>query len=351
MPSWFHGLGPGLILVGAGSAPFAFSWIFASSVALATDDYELFAIPPALQAIVALAASVSLGAVDGVAGAVLGLTISHVAAAALTVCWCARRLPVHQVPEHGTGHLRRAVVFSLKGHMANAFTFFTYRLDIFVLNGVAAASLVGQYSIAVSVTQAVWLLPDALSRVVLPRIAQVSPQSHAPENDYQDIVQRKGVRHAAILAAGSSVALAAALLVVVLVVLGPRFHESIKLGLILLPGTALLGVSSALTSVMAGRGKPEYGLFAALMTTPVAVALYMFLIPARGATGAALASTLAYAFGFVISVVLGRRMLGRPMIPMILPTRDELDDYRSLAKSVLRRRFPQGDAPRLRSSA
>jgi O-antigen/teichoic acid export membrane protein len=336
-PSAFHGLNLGLVVLAAASVPFALSWMFASSVALAIDQYELYAMPFALQASIGFVAIVSFGAAYGVAGAVLGLTLSHAATAAVTLWRTARSAPAGADRDVGRDRLRQAVVFGLKGHAANVLAFITYRLDIFILNGTAAASAVGQYSIAVSVTQAIWLLPRALGSVVVPRIAQVSAGRATVGSDYQELVERKSVRHATILAVLSALALVGVLLLLVQIVLGPRFHQSIELGLILVPGSVLLGIGGTINSVMVGRGAPEYSLIMTCLTAPVAVVLYAVLIPAMGATGAALGSSVAYGFGFLVSVVLARRMMRRAMLPMFLPARSEFDDYRRIATTVLRR--------------
>ena len=135
---------------------------------------------------------------DGVRGAIAGMTISQAVVAAVTLWWCLRVLP-HHVEDGRAGQLWRAVVFGLKSHVANMFAFVTYRLDIFILNGTASAAQVGQYSIAVSATQAIWLLPRALGAVVTPRVAQVGA-GLAGGSDYQELVERKTMRHATILA-------------------------------------------------------------------------------------------------------------------------------------------------------
>ena len=336
VPSAFRGLDADLVLLTAAGVPFALSWTFASAVALAVDQYDLFALPPVLQSGLGLVLIVTLGAVDGVRGAIMGMTISHAVAAAITLAWCVRALP-HDKQHSGAGELGRAIVFGLKSHVANTFAFVTYRLDIFILNGTASAAQVGQYSIAVSATQAIWLLPRALGAVVTPRVARVSagPSGGA---EYQELVERKSMRHATILALVSGVGVAVALGVLVLVYLGPRFQESIVLGIILLPGSMLLGISGALSAIFMGRGRPEYSLIGAVATAPVAVALYFLLIPALGAAGAALASSLSYAFGFWVSLVLGRHMLHRKMLRLIVPTRSEFGDYRALLATLWARR-------------
>ena len=336
-PSAFHNISVGVVLVAAASLPCALSWTFAAAVALAVDHYELYAVPQALQTTVGIVVILVLGAIYGVAGALLGLTISHAVTAAVSFVWCRRALPASDGHVTEPGQFRRAVAFALKSHVANAVTFITYRLDIFILNGVATANEVGQYAIAVSVTQAVWLLPGALSSIVLPRLAQVSWGQVAVDDDYQDLVERKSVRHATILALISALLLSVALVVLVLVFLGSGFHQSIELGLILMPGSALLAVGAAMASVIVGRGRPEISVLIAVPTALVAVALYLILIPSDGAVGAAVASSLSYAFGFLLTVVVGSRKLGRPFLPLVIPTRSEIDDYVRFARLTLRR--------------
>jgi O-antigen/teichoic acid export membrane protein len=336
-PSAFHNISVGLVLIAAAGLPCALSWTFAAAVALAVDQYELYAVPQALQTTVGLVVILVLGAIYGVGGALLGLTISHAVTAAVSFVWCRRALPPSDGRATEPGQFRRAVAFALKSHVANAVTFITYRLDIFILNGVTTANEVGQYAIAVSVTQAVWLLPGALSSIVVPRLAQVSWGHVAVDDDYQDLVERKSVRHATILALISALLLSVALLVLVLVFLGPGFHQSIELGLILMPGSALLAIAAAMASVIVGRGRPEISMLIAVPTALVAAALYLILIPSHGAVGAAVASSLSYAFGFVLTIIVGSRKLGRPFLPLVIPTRSEIDDYVQLARLTLRR--------------
>ena len=104
-----------------------------------------------------------------------------------------------------------------------------------------------------------------------------------------------------------------------------------------MPGSALLAVGAAMASVIVGRGRPEISVLIAVPTALVAVALYLILIPSDGAVGAAVASSLSYAFGFLLTVVVGSRKLGRPFLPLVIPTRSEIDDYVRFARLTLRR--------------
>jgi O-antigen/teichoic acid export membrane protein len=326
-PGAFRGLSPGLVVATAAALPFALSWLYASTVALAADRYEAAAVPTVVQAVTSLVAVASLAAAFGVAGAVAGLALAHVAAAAAA----ALRARGLVRGASGARELRAAGRFGLRTYGANVLQFLNYRLDLFVLNAVAAPAAVGRYSIAVAVTSLVWLLPRGLSAVLLPRVAALSAGDDDARTSRAD-VEAKSVRHAVVLAAASAVALTGGLALVP-AVYGAEFAPAIGLGLILLPGAALLGVANVLMAIVVGRGRPGLSLAGALVATPVTVGLYLALIPPLGATGAALASTLSYALSFVLSLVFFRRVTGA-RLAVLVPTRDEAADYRRLRRAA-----------------
>ena len=176
VPSAFGDLSVATTAVAAAALPFALSWLYATYVALATDRYEAYALPPAIQSAVALVLVAVLAAFFDVAGAVAGFALAH-AVTALAVAATARRQLATATgaraadPEERP--LRRAVAFGIKGYLANALQFINYRFDVFVLAGVAGSAAVGQYSVAVAATSVMWLLPQALSEVLFPRVASL----------------------------------------------------------------------------------------------------------------------------------------------------------------------------------
>jgi O-antigen/teichoic acid export membrane protein len=156
------------------------------------------------------------------------------------------------------------------------------------------------------------------------------------------MVEVKSVRHVALATFAVAAFLALALLVLVVPVYGDEFEPSIGLGLILLPGAALVGVAGVLMATIVGRGRPLYSLYLNLMTTPLTIALYAALIPAFGATGAALASSCSYAASFVGACVYYRKVTGRSAIGLLWPTRSELDDLRAVPRAVAARLARRG---------
>jgi O-antigen/teichoic acid export membrane protein len=110
-------------------------------------------------------------------------------------------------------------------------------------------------------------------------------------------------------------------------VYGGKFTITVWLGLVLLPGVLILGVGKVLGSVVTGRGGPRYMLYSSGIGAVFTVALYFTLIPLYHEWGAAIASTLSYAFTTALVIAFFRRVTLIPLRTALLPTRADLRNY------------------------
>jgi O-antigen/teichoic acid export membrane protein len=325
--SLFRGVSLTSLAVGVGALPFALSWTYSSFAALATDRYEAYATAIGAQNVVALLLGGGLGAAFGVTGAVAGVSASHAAVALGIYIWGARAFgsaPIGWLQD-AVARLRDAAAFGLRANVGNILQLFNYRADLFVLNAFVSQGEVGRYAVATSVTALGQLMPRALASVVMPRVAALDAGT---ERAALDMVVVKSVRHAVLMALAMSVVLAAGLLLVPLVY-GSEFEGAIVLGLLLIPGISFIAVGAVLSSTIVGKGKPQYSLYNVLMVTPVTLGLYAALIPALGAVGAALASSVSYIATTVVAWFYFRRVTGLSA-GALRPGADELRDYRAL---------------------
>lgn len=332
-PTAFAGLPVWLVAIAVAGLPFALAWIYATYIALATDRYEAFVLPPFSQATGVLAFGVIGAFAYDVDGAVVGMTLSTVLVGVGTTVWARRVLPPPAAPSQ-PGLLRRAVSFGVKAYAANGLQLLNYRLDVFLLAAVASSVVVGQYSVAVAVTSVLWLLPAALAEVLYPRVAHLHARDDETAAEQLEMVETKSVRHVALAASVTAVLVALALLFLVVPVFGSEFAPATNLGLILIPGAAAIGIAGTLSSSIVGRGRPSYSLYSALIVTPVTVLLYLLLIPWLDSTGAALASTISYGLSFVVASFFYYLATGRRVYRLLIPTHSELDDLRALPGAV-----------------
>jgi O-antigen/teichoic acid export membrane protein len=231
----------------------------------------------------------------------------------------------------GIAPLREAAAFGIRANAATALQFLNYRVDLFVLSAVASATDLGLYATAVSVTGVMFLAPQTLAYVVFPRVAALTAGGE-DEHAARAVVERKSLRHVSLLTLVSLPVVAAAMAIAIPLLYGSDFTDAIVLGLVLLPGVALFGIASVLAATINGRGLPGYSLRAAIISTPIALALYAALIPALDDMGAAIASTVSYAINFGVTAYFYRRATGDRVGPLLVPTREEIADLRGLLR-------------------
>jgi O-antigen/teichoic acid export membrane protein len=334
-------------MLAVGALPFQLSWWYAAYHALAGGHYDRYALPFALQALLVLVLAAAGAIIGGAVGAVAGLLLSHVLTAAVMLGrqhgLATRPASNAAAPEPSTGQpppssrpsmFRAAIRFGAKGYAAGALQVISLRLDLLVLGAGAAGAAVGRYSLAVSITSAVWLLPQALADVMYPRVAALSAASGADAEAARRRAEEKCLRHCVLVILVASAVGALGLLGLVVPIFGVGFTASVTLGLVLLPGCALLGFYAPLSAAVVGRGRPDLVLRSNLVVTPLTVVLYLVLIPSLHALGAALASSIAYALCFAVLAAVYRHVSGRGLLVTMAPTRAELCDYRALARAA-----------------
>jgi O-antigen/teichoic acid export membrane protein len=323
------------VALAAAAVPFALSWTFGSSVALALDRYEAYALVPFAANAAALAVAAVAVPLAGLEGAAAAVVAGHASTALGLLAWGYGALPRARPGwlRRAGRDLRRAVGFGLRSYAPQVLQLLNYRADLFILNAVAPRAQVGHYAVALVVTELGLLAPRSLSAVVVPRVASLDAAATGPERDF---VIGKSVRHAVLLVPLTTLALAVAVLSIPLV-FGSDFSDAVGPGLVLAPGVAVLGVGSVLMANTFGRGQPQLALRGALIVPPLTLVLYALLVPALEIWGAATASTCSYTASALVSLFYFRRATQGVQLGRLLPGRDELSDYRLVAERARRR--------------
>lgn len=329
----FDGVDTSIVLLGIAATPFMLWWTYGGYLALATGDYAGYLHGPAAQGVISLLLVAPAAILADLPTALLALLVSHIAAGVLLSLRLRRRLPQpDRAGSRGraTERLERAARFGIPAQLTNALSMLSYRADLFVLNAVGTTALVGQYAIATSLTSLGWVAPRAVSAVILPRVASMAG---AAEASAQEHLIAKAVRHAIILAIATTLALVVVVEAIPLVY-GSAFDPAVELGLLLLPGVATLGVGNVLASAILGKGKPRCNLIVSAIVTPLTLGLYLVIVPLAGARGAAIASSVSYTASAMLFLHFFRRVTGIRDLRLLVPRRDDLQDYRRLLASA-----------------
>lgn len=232
----------------------------------------------------------------GLLGAVLAALAANVVY--LLASWGQLGQPVRSlVPRWELSVMRATVSFGLRGHIANLFQFFNYRLDVFLVNYFLGPAEVGIYGVAVRVAELLWHLPNAASFVLFPKTA-------AARVEEINVFTPRVLRYTLGLTTLGAIALALVGPWLIQLVFSAAFSAAYLPMIWLLPGVVLLGGAKILINEMAGRGFPQYNALSAGIGFVATVVLDVLLIPRWGMRGAAWASSISYAMVFAVAFLL-----------------------------------------------
>ncbi len=226
--------------------------------------------------------------------------------------------------------LRSLVSFGVQGEAGNAVQLLNYRLDQYVVRIFVSLAGVGIYAVGVSMTEAIWLVANAVAMVLVPRLTYADP-------DEARAMAPVACRNTLLIAAAGALVLAAAAPVLVPLMFGRDFNDSVHALWWLLPGTIALTGSKVLTSYIFSQGRPLVNTVITAASLTVTLAADFTLIPLFGVNGAAAASSLAYIAHFGAALYAFRRISGEPVFAAVLPRREDARLYAEAARGVLAR--------------
>src|SRR5438128_8945157 len=136
--------------------------------------------------------------------------------------------------------LRSLLGFGIQGEAGNVLQLLNYRLDQYLVRAFVSLAGVGIYAVGVSMTEAIWLLANAVAIVLVPRLTLADPEEARRMTPV-------AARNTILLAAVGAIMLAVAAPVIVPLVFGDDFRRSVDALWLLLPGTVALTGSKVLT--------------------------------------------------------------------------------------------------------
>jgi len=198
-----------------------------------------------------------------------------------------------------------ALNYGYKAHLSNIFAFIIFKADIFLVNFFLGPSGAGIYIIAVQLVERLWMVSQAVSIVLLPRLSALS--SH---EDRQNMITPLISRSVIFVTLLGAFVLAALAHPVIMILFGADFVASFKPLLILLPGIVASAGARVLANDLAARGRPELNMYTSWIALVVNLLGNILLIPDYGLSGAAVATTLCYSTILILRVVMYSHFTG-----------------------------------------
>ena len=217
--------------------------------------------------------------------------------------------------------------YGVKAYLGNLAQFLNYRLDMFMVALFLTTASVGYYSIAVGIAEKLWMLPGTIATVLFPRISSMK------DTEANNLTPRIA-RHTFFIIFILSLILAMLTVPMIKILFGLDFLLSAVPLLILLPGIVALGGAKTLTADMAGRGKPQFGTYAALISLAVNIPLNLWLIPRWGISGAAFASSIAYIVATLVVIGSLSKISQKSWSEILIIKKTDFQDYKNILLKV-----------------
>ena len=286
--------------------------------ALAQADYR-FALMNATLLLPAVASVATNGVLAGVGRlSVLTVMVTWVAAQTASTAilvWRVLRSTACLVPPD-VALARRSFVFGLKTHPGRVMNLANFRLDQWILAGLAGSRELGLYSVAVSWAETLFFLPTALATVQRPDLVR-GDREHATR------------RAATVFRACVIVTILLTALLILLApflcatVFGDEFRGSIDDLRVLALGGVGMAALKLLGDALIAQRRPLLTSAAVGAAFAATVVLDVVLIPRYGGLGAAVASSVAYTAGGIAAAFFFARVL-RGRFRELVPRRADL---------------------------
>jgi O-antigen/teichoic acid export membrane protein len=258
-----------------------------------------------------------------VARAVLSWVIAQ-AVAALVLCIAAAGAGGFGRPDRAL--LGESLRFGLRAWLGGLAHLLNARVDQLLLGLLATQAALGTYAVAVNGSEMLFYLPSAVATALLPAVARSGAEAG---------VERTLRVFRAVMVLTAIAVIAAATLGPVLLplVFGHAYAGSVEPFLWLLPSAFGFAASAVFSNALLASGAPALSSLGPLTSLAVGVTLDVLLIPAHGATGAAIAASAALLCGgTVAAAAYGVRAGLRPAA--LIPRRA---DVALLASRAIRR--------------
>jgi O-antigen/teichoic acid export membrane protein len=193
--------------------------------------------------------------------------------------------------------------YGAKSYAGNLMTLFTYRLDNYLVNFYSGVASVGIYTTSVSTAEILWNLPNAVSSALFPKISGLDETTGS-------LLTARTCRILVLVTIPLAILFGFLGYFLIPIIFGSQFADSSVPFLLLLPGMIFVLVTKILSANLSGRGKPQYPAYTAAATLALTILLDIYWIPSMGVPGAALASTVSYFAGAILTLTWFQRISG-----------------------------------------
>jgi O-antigen/teichoic acid export membrane protein len=225
--------------------------------------------------------------VGGLTAVTAGMIVADLATLSLAWARLARRGFFSAAFRPSRPLAREIASYGLRAQTGGVISLLNLRLDFIVLSVLAGPAVLGVYAVASKFAELVRIPGMSVTYVLYPRFAKAGPVKAAAW-------ARKLVTKAALITGATVVPLFLSASFLIPTIYGSKFESAVLPAQIILVGLVTQGIGAVGTAFLYGVGRPGANSLAVGVGLAVTVVLDLLLIPPFHATGAAVASAVAY---------------------------------------------------------
>lgn len=193
--------------------------------------------------------------------------------------------------------LRAQVPFAFRSYLTCLLSFLLIRADLLMVEHFSGNAEAGQYSIAVSMADMIFMLPTAAGAIAFPKLSESADRS-----------TRNATTLSLLVHVGWSVALISSLAAIVArpavrLLFGAAFAPAVPMFYILAGAAVPMSLATILSVRLASEGFPWSSAWVWLAALIINIGLNLLWIPHYGGNGAAFASLVAYSVALPLQVI------------------------------------------------
>ena len=197
-----------------------------------------------------------------------------------------------------------------------------YSVDMVMLKPLGTAHDLGIYAVAIGVVTYLWVLPDAVKEVLISRVVRKADPKAA----------LRPLKFAVFAAVFSVLVVVLTGWFLVPLLFGAAYYDSYLIIVALSVGVVAMTYYKVLSVLVIAEGKRVFYFACLLVAVLLNVALNAFAIPAYGAMGAAVVSSVTYAFTGLTFCAFYLRIAGLKFRDAIVLSADDIVELRKLLK-------------------
>lgn len=298
--SWFPDLSLMMIILAVACIPFMLIQVVQLSIFQALEDFKRFNFLTLIQPIVFLLGISILWALDGLATewVILAFLVGQITVWLFTKINLEKIvLPATEEEKARKGLLKQSFKYGLKAYLANISSMISYRADLYLVGLLTTVSSAGIYAIALQISERLFIVSQAVSTVLLPRL---SGSNDSPA--YQTLLTSTIAKWTFFITIIAGVALFYITKWLLVPFFGEAYGASLEPMLVLIIACSFSGYARVVANALAAKNKPEWNLYIGLVAAVTNVILNLFFIPKYGIMGAAYATCISFGLNFLLKI-------------------------------------------------